>query len=71
MISLGELAKKLELEFTGDSQAQITGLAPLGSAGKGQLAFLASKKYLSQLEGTQAQAVILTGEFAEQCPVDC
>ncbi|MFK8050263.1 MAG: UDP-3-O-(3-hydroxymyristoyl)glucosamine N-acyltransferase [Halioglobus sp.] len=71
MISLGELAKTLELEFTGDSQAQITGLAPLGSAGIGQLSFLASKKYLSQLTSTQAQAVILTGEFSEQCPVDC
>ena len=71
MISLGELAKTLELEFTGDSQAQITGLAPLGSAGIGQLSFFASKKYLAQLNSTQAQAVILAGEFSEQCPVDC
>ncbi len=71
MISLGELAKILELEFTGDSEAVITGLAPLGNASVGQLSFLASRKHLAQLEGTRAQAVILNGEFSEQCPVDC
>ncbi|MFT4823884.1 MAG: UDP-3-O-[3-hydroxymyristoyl] glucosamine N-acyltransferase [Halioglobus sp.] len=71
MIALGELAQKLELEFTGDAEAVITGLAPLGTAGEGQLSFLSSRKYLSQLASTGAQAVILSEEFAEQCPVGC
>lgn len=71
MIALGELAKKLELEFTGDAEAVITGLAPLGTASEGQLSFLSSRKYLSQLESTGAQAVILSEEFVEQCPVAC
>ena len=71
MYSLGELADRLDLSFSGDAQRHITGLASLAEADSGQLAFMASNKFLSQLAGTRAGAVILHPEFVAQCPTDC
>jgi UDP-3-O-[3-hydroxymyristoyl] glucosamine N-acyltransferase len=68
--TLGELADRLDLAFSGDAQRVIVGLAPLERAGPAELAFLADKKYLTQLAHTRAAAVILSAEFAPQCPVD-
>lgn len=70
MYTLGELADRLDLAFSGDAQRVIVGLAPLERAGPAELAFLADKKYLPQLAHTQAAAVILCAEFAPRCPVD-
>jgi UDP-3-O-[3-hydroxymyristoyl] glucosamine N-acyltransferase len=69
--SLEELADRLDLGFSGESQRRITGLASLAEADSGQLAFLASSKHLPQLAGTRAGAVILHPEFVEQCPTGC
>lgn len=71
MYSLGELADRLDLAFSGDARRPITGLATLAAADPGELAFLASKKHLPQLAGTRAGAVILHPDFVEQCPADC
>ena len=71
MYSLEELADRLDLGFSGESQRRITGLASLAEADSGQLAFLASSKHLPQLAGTRAGAVILHPEFVEQCPTGC
>jgi UDP-3-O-[3-hydroxymyristoyl] glucosamine N-acyltransferase len=70
VFTLGELADRLDLAFSGDAQREIVGLAPLERAGPAELAFLADKKYLPQLTHTRAGAVILTPEFAPRCPVD-
>jgi len=69
--SLGELAAKLNLEFSGEADCPVTGVASLVSAGPGDLSFLSNKKYLALLEGTRAAAVIVHPEFAGQCPVGC
>ncbi len=39
---------------------RVNGLAPLDRAGPTQLAFLANLKYLSQVESTQAGAVLIS-----------
>jgi UDP-3-O-[3-hydroxymyristoyl] glucosamine N-acyltransferase len=70
VFTLGELADRLDLAFSGDAQRVIVGLAPLERAGPAELTFLAGKTYLSQLAHTQAAAVIIGEEFAPQCPVD-
>jgi UDP-3-O-[3-hydroxymyristoyl] glucosamine N-acyltransferase len=68
--TLGELADRLDLAFSGDAQRTIVGLAPLERAGPTDLTFLADKKYLPQLAHTRAGAVILSLEYAPGCPVD-
>lgn len=70
MYSLGELAQKLGLDFSGDAARTLTGLATLESAGPGDLAFLANRRYVDQLGGTAAGAVIVPPDMAEKCPVD-
>ncbi len=70
MYTLGELAQRLQLAVVGDPGRRITGLATLASAGPGELSFLANRKYVGQLAGTRAAAVILHPDLAEQCPVD-
>ncbi len=71
MYSLGELADRLDLPFSGDASRAITGLASLASAGPGDLAFLSERKFLQQLLVTRAGAVILSSEYRPECPVDC
>ena len=71
MYTLGDLAQRLGLAFSGDAQRPLTGLASLAAAGPGQLAFLADRKYLAQLGATRAGAVIVHPDFAAQCPADC
>ncbi len=70
MYSLGELADRLGLAFTGDGHKRITGLASLSGAGPTDITFFAGKKNAAQLAATRAAAVILSPEFVEQCPVD-
>jgi UDP-3-O-[3-hydroxymyristoyl] glucosamine N-acyltransferase len=71
VFTLGELAEQMGLEFSGDAQRQLVGLAALAEAGPDQLSFLSNPKYLAKLIATRAGAVILQAEFVEQCPVDC
>ncbi|QIB66694.1 UDP-3-O-(3-hydroxymyristoyl)glucosamine N-acyltransferase [Kineobactrum salinum] len=71
MYSLGELAETLDVILSGDPQCRVSGLATLATAGPDQLSFLANDKYLRQLHGTRAAAVILRPAQAAQCPVAC
>ena len=70
MITLGELARRLELSFSGDGDKVLEGIAPLGSAGEHQVAFISDKKYLPQLAKTRAGAVILKPEWQQESPTD-
>lgn len=58
-LTLQQLAEVIDAEIVGDSQQAITGVATLASATSGQIAFLANEKYRSQLDATQASAVIV------------
>jgi len=69
--SLGELADRLGLTFTGDPDRVIDRLATLANAGPTGLAFLANPRYQPQLARTRAAAVILHPDDVERCPVDC
>lgn len=66
---LGDLAQSLGLELVGDPNLEVHSLATLGSAGSGQLSFLANPMYRRQLDSTAATAVIINPQFASDCPV--
>ena len=57
-ITAAQLAEQLGAVLHGDGTIVLRAMAPLVSAGSDQLAFLANPKYLNQLEGSQAGAVI-------------
>jgi UDP-3-O-[3-hydroxymyristoyl] glucosamine N-acyltransferase len=56
---LGEIVARLGGELAGDRDPEIRRIATLESAGPGDLSFVSSAKYLKQLDGTRASAVIL------------
>ena len=58
-ITVGELAAHLEAELVGDPSVKIEGAAPLETAGRAQVSFLARRKYLPYLGHTRASAVIV------------
>lgn len=70
MYSLGEVADRLGLRFTGDAARPLRGLASLASAGPQHLSFLSSDTYLDQLTATRAGAVVLRPAHAARCPCD-
>lgn len=57
--TLAQLAERLGAKLDGDGSAIINGVAPIESAGPGQLSFLANVKYLHHLKTTRASAVII------------
>jgi UDP-3-O-[3-hydroxymyristoyl] glucosamine N-acyltransferase len=62
--SLQQLAQHLSAELHGDPQCEISGVAPLDKATKGQISFLSDPKYQSFLTTTSAAAVILSAKDA-------
>jgi UDP-3-O-[3-hydroxymyristoyl] glucosamine N-acyltransferase len=59
-VTLKELAEAIGAELVGDPNLLITGVNTLEDAEPGQVTFLANPKYLKQLEGTRASAVIVS-----------
>lgn len=59
MITLGELARRIDAELSGDASLEITGLATLESARHGQVSFLSNEKYRKQVSSSNASAIIL------------
>lgn len=73
--TLADIAKHIDAklvindEQTCSENSAISSLATLANAQTGQVAFLANKKYISQLQSTQASAVIVSPEMLTQCTV--
>ncbi len=58
-IKLGDIAKELGGELSGDPEIEITGLAGIREAGPGEITFLGDRKYESWLGKTRAAAIII------------
>ena len=58
-MNLGEIAQRLNCTVIGNSELEITGLAPIEIAESSHLTFLSNKKYKKHLATTAAAAVIL------------
>ncbi len=61
-IKLKQLAEKIGGKLIGDGEIFIDSAAPIDSAGKGQITFLANPKYEKYLDTTEASAVILKSD---------
>ena len=66
--SLSELADSLGLEYSGNPETRITGLASLESADNTRLGFCNNPRYLHILRNTRAAAVIVKPEHAAHAP---
>lgn len=65
--NLSDIANKVGGVVHGDDQCKIDSVATLNTAKAGQIAFLANSKYSSQLETTQASAVIISAKEIDCC----
>ena len=68
-LRLADLAVRFGCDLIGDPETRVTRVAGLDRATPDAISFLASKAYRQHLEGTQAAAVILAPEHADECPV--
>lgn len=66
--TLAEIVARLGGELSGDGATAVLRLAPLDSAGPGELSFLSNPKYRARLAATRAAAVIMAPP-ATDCPV--
>jgi UDP-3-O-[3-hydroxymyristoyl] glucosamine N-acyltransferase len=67
-LTLGELAESIGGELQGDPDAVVNTVATLQNAGPDAVSFLANSRYRKYLQHTAAAAVILSPEFATECP---
>jgi len=61
-MKLGDIARKLGCELSGDSDIEISGVAGIEDAKAGELTFLANRKYRPLLATTGASAIIVAKE---------
>ncbi len=69
--ALRTLADQLKLEFEGDGDTRIGGVASIDSATEGELSFVTGRRYLESLGKTRAGAVLLPRELADHSPCAC
>jgi UDP-3-O-[3-hydroxymyristoyl] glucosamine N-acyltransferase len=67
---LEEIAQKINAEVRGDPYCLVERAEPLASAGPSAITFLANAQYRHFLAETQAAAVILSAQYAEECPTN-
>jgi len=63
-MKLGQIAEELGCTMEGDASVEITGVAAIEEAKKGELTFLADRKYRGALDKSPASAVIVAKEAA-------
>jgi UDP-3-O-[3-hydroxymyristoyl] glucosamine N-acyltransferase len=64
-LTLAEIAARLGGDVLGDPTTRIVQVATLASAGEGNIAFLANRRYRSQLQTTRAAAIILAPDAVD------
>ncbi len=67
-ISLEEIAARIGAQLVGDPEHRINSCSTLTSADADQLSFIYDKKYLPALQQSKAGGVILSAQFAADCP---
>ncbi len=68
-VRLAELAVRFGCEVNGDPETLVERVATLSGAGPGALSFLANPRYRRHLAETEAAAVVVSPDMADQCPV--
>lgn len=67
-LTLGEVARLLEADLTGDAERTVAGVAGLREAGGEHVSFLANPRYHEEMAGTRAAAVIVAPDYAGPAP---
>src|SRR4029453_16914879 len=69
-VRMADLAAKIGAQPTGDAdpEALVRDVRPLSDAGRGDLSFVDTRKYLPQLAATQALACLVAPAFAARVP---
>ena len=62
-MKLSEMVKQLGGSLEGNGDLEISAVAGLGEAGKGDISFLANPKYAAQVATTGASAVIVPNDW--------
>ena len=70
-MKLRDIAEQLHCRLEGDGDLDIVRVAPIRDARKGELTFVASSRYLPELQTTGASAVILGKGTAGEVPASC
>lgn len=68
--TLTELTNGLDVTIKGDANCRISGVSTIQNAQPGQIAFLTNAHYRKYLPHTQASAVILSADDANECTVN-
>ena len=68
--TLREIADAIVADLQGDADCVITGVATIQNAGRGDMCFLANRRYFPYLSSSRAAAVILGPDDAKYCPVN-
>jgi len=68
-LSLQVIADHIGAELRGDGTVMIDSVTSMDAATAGSITYIKDRSYLEYLAGTQASAVILKEEFADQCSV--
>ena len=66
MLTLGSIVAQLGGELQGDAAMAVTRLAPLETAGPGEISFLSNPRYRQQLAGTRAGCVIVSPALRDE-----
>ncbi|MCG8564465.1 MAG: UDP-3-O-(3-hydroxymyristoyl)glucosamine N-acyltransferase [Desulfobacterales bacterium] len=70
-MKIKEIADFIDGEIQGDENRVITGVSSLEDAGSTEIAFAGDKKYLDQIQGSNAGAVIILSEVEEELTRSC
>jgi UDP-3-O-[3-hydroxymyristoyl] glucosamine N-acyltransferase len=62
-LTASQIAEQLHGEVLGDGSTELTGFAPADCAKPGDLTFAEKEAYFAAAEGSQATAILVTGEF--------
>src|SRR5690349_4133038 len=66
--TLQEVAAATQSEVRGDAARTVIGVQPLSEATPSHLSFFDNRKYLPQLQATQAGACLVSAQFADRVP---
>jgi UDP-3-O-[3-hydroxymyristoyl] glucosamine N-acyltransferase len=65
-LKLRQLAEALQLEYRGDAELEISGVAAPGNAGSGDLCFIQRPAYLQDIAASDCAAVLVPAELAAE-----
>lgn len=69
-LTVGELAQRIGGDVSRGGDRKVSAVAPLASAGDGDVAFLGDRKFLGALTGARAGCVIVPASAVDQAPAD-